>query len=244
MKGHTSRVGTLAWSSSMLASGSRDRSILVQDVRIRSSHPASPSSTQDSIHRGTISPSRSSLGSSSHIAPYLSSPIISRESSRQILDPDNDLQHFFDSITSSQRHLLDDHRTGSYSIPHRTPERPITNSLIHESSIDWLPSANDLLLGDTSEPADNRDRTQYSPTPRLSYVPSRRPPVISTANPVRSSTPVTGSSGLRTPPRSTVTINSIIPTDNPPLPLQVRVLGDLAANPSGYFNPIINIEFL
>ena len=32
---HTNRVGTLAWSSSLLASGSRDRSILLHDVRLR-----------------------------------------------------------------------------------------------------------------------------------------------------------------------------------------------------------------
>lgn len=35
MAGHTSRVGTLAWSTALLASGGRDRRILLQDVRIR-----------------------------------------------------------------------------------------------------------------------------------------------------------------------------------------------------------------
>lgn len=35
MAGHESRVGVMAWSSAMLASGSRDRSIHLQDVRIR-----------------------------------------------------------------------------------------------------------------------------------------------------------------------------------------------------------------
>ena len=35
MGGHRTRVGTLAWSSSLLASGSRDRSILQRDVRVQ-----------------------------------------------------------------------------------------------------------------------------------------------------------------------------------------------------------------
>ena len=35
MTGHTNRTGSLAWSSHMLASGSRDKSVLVRDVRIR-----------------------------------------------------------------------------------------------------------------------------------------------------------------------------------------------------------------
>lgn len=33
MEGHRSRVGALAWSSSLLASGSRDKSILQRDIR-------------------------------------------------------------------------------------------------------------------------------------------------------------------------------------------------------------------
>jgi len=35
MVGHTNRVGALAWSSSMLASGSRDKSILLRDMRVK-----------------------------------------------------------------------------------------------------------------------------------------------------------------------------------------------------------------
>jgi len=35
LQGHESRVGTMAWSSSLLASGSRDRNIYMQDIRIR-----------------------------------------------------------------------------------------------------------------------------------------------------------------------------------------------------------------
>lgn len=34
---HSSRVGTMAWSSTLLATGSRDRSVFLQDVRVRSS---------------------------------------------------------------------------------------------------------------------------------------------------------------------------------------------------------------
>lgn len=33
MEGHRLRVGALAWSSSMLSSGSRDKSILLRDIR-------------------------------------------------------------------------------------------------------------------------------------------------------------------------------------------------------------------
>jgi WD40 repeat protein len=35
MAGHENRVGTMAWSSTLLASGSRDRNILLQDIRVR-----------------------------------------------------------------------------------------------------------------------------------------------------------------------------------------------------------------
>ena len=43
MTGHESRVGTMAWSSTLLASGSRDRNIYLQDVRIRSGGGSSSS---------------------------------------------------------------------------------------------------------------------------------------------------------------------------------------------------------
>lgn len=33
MKGHEGRVGTLAWSSNILSSGSKDKSILQRDLR-------------------------------------------------------------------------------------------------------------------------------------------------------------------------------------------------------------------
>lgn len=35
MGGHRTRVGTLAWSSNILSSGSRDRSIFQRDVRVQ-----------------------------------------------------------------------------------------------------------------------------------------------------------------------------------------------------------------
>lgn len=38
MEGHSARVGTLAWSNSTLCSGSRDRSILLRDVRAPAQH--------------------------------------------------------------------------------------------------------------------------------------------------------------------------------------------------------------
>lgn len=34
MAGHRQRVGTQAWSSHMLASGSRDKAVLLRDVRV------------------------------------------------------------------------------------------------------------------------------------------------------------------------------------------------------------------
>lgn len=33
MTGHSNRVGSCAWNGSLIASGSRDRSILIRDVR-------------------------------------------------------------------------------------------------------------------------------------------------------------------------------------------------------------------
>lgn len=38
MEGHRLRVGALAWGSSMLSSGSRDKSILQHDIRAREDH--------------------------------------------------------------------------------------------------------------------------------------------------------------------------------------------------------------
>lgn len=35
LKGHTSRVGSLAWSSSLICSGSRDKTILMRDLRLQ-----------------------------------------------------------------------------------------------------------------------------------------------------------------------------------------------------------------
>lgn len=38
MEGHRLRVGALAWSSSVLSSGSRDKSILQRDIRCQEDH--------------------------------------------------------------------------------------------------------------------------------------------------------------------------------------------------------------
>lgn len=38
MEGHRLRVGALAWGSSTLSSGSRDKSILQRDIRAREDH--------------------------------------------------------------------------------------------------------------------------------------------------------------------------------------------------------------
>ena len=45
MAGHENRVGTMAWSSTLLASGSRDRNIYLQDIRIRGASSSSGSNT-------------------------------------------------------------------------------------------------------------------------------------------------------------------------------------------------------
>ena len=45
MAGHDNRVGTMAWNSTLLASGSRDRNILLQDIRVRG-HSSSGSGTR------------------------------------------------------------------------------------------------------------------------------------------------------------------------------------------------------
>lgn len=45
LQGHESRVGTMAWSSSLLASGSRDRNIYLQDIRLRGSGSGSGTGT-------------------------------------------------------------------------------------------------------------------------------------------------------------------------------------------------------
>lgn len=52
LSGHESRVGTMAWNSTLLASGSRDRNILVQDIRIRGTYSSSSSINNSS---GTFS---------------------------------------------------------------------------------------------------------------------------------------------------------------------------------------------
>lgn len=38
MEGHEKRVGALAWSTSQISSGSRDKSILQRDIRARENH--------------------------------------------------------------------------------------------------------------------------------------------------------------------------------------------------------------
>lgn len=54
---HSSRVGSLAWNSHVLASGSRDRNIFLQDIRVRSGGGdggSSPSVTQLSSHKQEV----------------------------------------------------------------------------------------------------------------------------------------------------------------------------------------------
>jgi WD40 repeat protein len=78
LKGHDSRVGALAWNNSMLASGSRDRSIYLQDIRIRSNHGSQHS--QDLGSTGGSNRSNSSNNNSflrSPHRPHSASSVIS-----------------------------------------------------------------------------------------------------------------------------------------------------------------------
>lgn len=59
MVGHENRVGTMAWSSTLLASGSRDRNILLQDIRVRGytssgSSAASSNSSMNTTSNTTV----------------------------------------------------------------------------------------------------------------------------------------------------------------------------------------------
>jgi WD40 repeat protein len=59
--GHESRVGTMAWNSTLLASGSRDRNIYLQDIRVRSysynNHTSNTTSmTNPSSYQNSSSP--------------------------------------------------------------------------------------------------------------------------------------------------------------------------------------------
>ena len=68
LQGHESRVGTMAWSSTLLASGSRDRNIYLQDIRVRGSANNSNSNSSsnnsnnssNSIYNMSMSRSRDS----------------------------------------------------------------------------------------------------------------------------------------------------------------------------------------
>ena len=60
LSGHDSRVGTLAWSTTLLASGSRDRNIMLQDIRIRNYCPSSSSSSSSSSSTSTGNTTNSS----------------------------------------------------------------------------------------------------------------------------------------------------------------------------------------
>lgn len=67
LSGHDSRVGTLAWNTTLLASGSRDRNIMLQDIRIRNYCPSSSSSSSSSASStgNTTNSSTMSIGSPS-----------------------------------------------------------------------------------------------------------------------------------------------------------------------------------
>lgn len=65
LSAHESRVGTMAWSSTLLASGSRDRNIYLQDIRIRSSSTGSSVATGDGRYGGRHGRDRSAAGATS-----------------------------------------------------------------------------------------------------------------------------------------------------------------------------------
>ena len=64
LSGHDSRVGTLAWSTTLLASGSRDRNIMLQDIRIRNYCPTSSSSSSNSSSSSSSTSSGNTTNSS------------------------------------------------------------------------------------------------------------------------------------------------------------------------------------
>lgn len=91
LSGHDSRVGTLAWSTTLLASGSRDRNIMLQDIRIRNYCPSSSSSSSSTSAGNTTNSSTMSIGSPSrsHSVRSYSSMGLSnlRADSSTMMDP-------------------------------------------------------------------------------------------------------------------------------------------------------------
>jgi hypothetical protein len=84
-KSHDSRVGVLAWSQSMLASGSRDRAIFLHDVRVATRGDASGG--QQTSRSSRDSTSSSSELQADSLAATSSSPASSSSSTRTLLLP-------------------------------------------------------------------------------------------------------------------------------------------------------------
>lgn len=73
---HSSRVGTMAWSSTLLATGSRDRSIFLQDLRVRSSGSSSGSGSGAGAGGSTVA---GGGGGDWSISPAGGEPCVVRE---------------------------------------------------------------------------------------------------------------------------------------------------------------------
>ncbi len=117
LSGHDSRVGTLAWSTTLLASGSRDRNIMLQDIRIRNYCPSSSSSSSSSSSTSsgnTTNSSTMSIGSPSRshsVRSYSSiglsnlraesSTMMDAAASRSSIDSSNSTMSSYSSMLSA-----------------------------------------------------------------------------------------------------------------------------------------------
>ena len=185
MHGHASRVGVLAWSSSLLASGSRDRTILTQDVRVKSNAPSTPNTHgHASVSSGTSRSSpyytpRSSLNMSQQ-ASLGSSPLPPPGPLRSDLfdgmslfnDDDGD-----DDELGLQTSQLSDDMLDVFTDAYFDDRSP-------EHAID--------LSSQTDRIASSDSYNSYRPATRASLAPDRRPasrsslgPPYSLASPMR-----------------------------------------------------------
>lgn len=177
MKSHTSRVGVLAWSSGALASGSRDRTILVQDVRIRSNNSETPRSegrssiSARSSYGGPFSSTRASLASRINASR---SSIGSNAPDTSNNEEDEDGERDTEAIDRSQTtHLSDDlNGTSLYDLPANDvmPPRRSISSIHAPPTYEASSRTPDVSLLDPNPVISS------SPAFRASHVPSLRRP--------------------------------------------------------------------
>lgn len=151
MAGHTFRVGTLAWSTALLASGSRDRRVLLQDVRVRHMSEggggASASSPGASSWRYSRSSPFSPLTSSSTPVPRSQTATLNLIASATSLTPINN-RIPMSSILQEEMSYFSDH---SPMPPDMIPPR-LSSDRMEISS--WQPGGVSVLGGDDEVPED------------------------------------------------------------------------------------------